>query len=367
MTRSRNLVLSLLATLSFVIVAASFPALGQQANAKQVPAGRTIVKFNAPGAGTSSGQGTQPFGIVADGTILGVYIDSSNVYHGFLRSPTAVITTIDDPDAGTASGQGTYPSGINSALTVVGVYWDSSGLLHGFMRTADGTYTTIDDPLAAKGSGASDINTKGEIAGQYTDSNGVTHGYLRSPTGAFSTIDDPDAGTASGQGTSPAGLSGLTDTGAVAGGYTDSSGGAHVFLRTPTGTFTTVDPVGSAYTQIAGLSANQTVAGLWVDTIGIHGFTSLNGVTTSFDAPNSTATVANNINSQGTIAGDYYDTNGASHGYLRSPGGTFSEFSIPGAGTSSGQGTVAGESNAKGQITGYYIDSSGVNHGFVIE
>jgi hypothetical protein len=129
-------------------------------------------------------------------------------------------------------------------------------------------------------------------------------------------------------------------------------------LRTPNGSFTTVEPSGSLYAQIAGLSANQTVAGSWVDPSNlVHGFTSLNGTTTSFDAPNSTATFANNINAQGTIAGDYYDTSGVSRGYLRSPGGTFSEFSIPGAGTSSGQGTIAGESNAKGQITGYYLDS----------
>ena len=124
MTRSRFLSLSMLATLAFVIAASSFPA-----HAQRVPASHTIIKFNVSGAGTGSGQGTIPFGIVADGSILGEYIDSSNVYHGFLRSAAGVITAFDAPGAG--PGQSTFPGGINSALVIVGTYMDSSGVAHG--------------------------------------------------------------------------------------------------------------------------------------------------------------------------------------------------------------------------------------------
>ena len=99
-----------------------------------------------------------------------------------------------------------------------------------------------------------------------------------------------------------------------------------------------------------------------------HGFLrTLNGTITSYDAPNAVSTSANNISPGGAIAGNYYDTNFAAHGYVRPSNGTFFEFSVPGAGISSGQGTVAADVNSTGQITGYYIDSNGVNHGFVLK
>jgi len=45
-----------------------------------------IVKFNAPGAGKSKGQGTEPLTINKGGTIAGFYADLSSVLHGFLRT-----------------------------------------------------------------------------------------------------------------------------------------------------------------------------------------------------------------------------------------------------------------------------------------
>jgi hypothetical protein len=48
----------------------------------------TITTFDAPGAGTGSGQGTFPNGHINDtGTITGYDVDNNNVRHGFLRSP----------------------------------------------------------------------------------------------------------------------------------------------------------------------------------------------------------------------------------------------------------------------------------------
>jgi uncharacterized membrane protein len=359
MMRFRLFSLSML-TIAFVIAA-------PPARAQRSPAAHPITKFNVPRAGTGSGQGTVPFGIVADGSILGAYIDSSNVYHGFLRSASGVITTFDAPGAG--PGQGTFADGINSALAIVGTYVDSSGVSHGFLRSPNGKFATIDAPGAGtasgQGTGAYDINTKGEIAGSYTDSEGTAHGYVRSPHGSFTSFDAPGAGIGSGLGTFPAGLCGLTDAGAVAGDSSDTSNVYQVFLRTPAGVFTTITPPGSTDTLIAGLSSNETVAGTYIDSTGLHGFVSLKGEITSFDAPNSFGTSANNINPAGTIAGDYYDTNSALHAYVRSPAGAFIEFNVPGAGTGAGQGTVAASINAAGQITGNYIDSRGVSHGFL--
>jgi hypothetical protein len=43
-----------------------------------------ITTFDAPGAGTGAFQGTIPFSFNPGGAIVGYYLDSSNVLHGFL-------------------------------------------------------------------------------------------------------------------------------------------------------------------------------------------------------------------------------------------------------------------------------------------
>src|SRR5207302_114184 len=66
--------------------------------------------FDAPGAGTGSAEGTQGTigsGINPPGVIAGYYSDASNVTHGYVRAPDGTFTTFDAPGAGTGSGQGT--------------------------------------------------------------------------------------------------------------------------------------------------------------------------------------------------------------------------------------------------------------------
>jgi len=46
----------------------------------------TITPFDPLGAGTDPGQGTVPGAIAPDGAITGYYVDSSYVFHGFLRN-----------------------------------------------------------------------------------------------------------------------------------------------------------------------------------------------------------------------------------------------------------------------------------------
>src|SRR5215471_4665229 len=53
----------------------------------------TIITFDVAGAGTDPGQGTIAYGINPAGTIMGFYLDASNVYYGFLRAPNGPITT----------------------------------------------------------------------------------------------------------------------------------------------------------------------------------------------------------------------------------------------------------------------------------
>ncbi|HEY6290296.1 MAG TPA: hypothetical protein VI455_01885 [Terriglobia bacterium] len=82
-----------------------------------------------------SGQGAWDTKIDTHGDIAGVYIDASNVYHGFSRAPAGAITKFDVPGAGTAMFQGTYPNANNPEDAIPGYHIDASGVYHGFLRT----------------------------------------------------------------------------------------------------------------------------------------------------------------------------------------------------------------------------------------
>ena len=78
---------------------------------------------------------------------------------------------------------------------------------------------------------------------------------------------------------------------------------------------------------------------------------------TTIDAPGSTSTAANG-NSTNAIAGEFTDTNDATHGFILSKG-VFTTVDVPGADV-----TNVGGINASGQIAGFYVDGSGF-HGYV--
>ena len=94
----------------------------------------------------------------------------------------------------------------------------------------------------------------------------------------------------------------------------------------------------------------------------------------AFDAPGAdrttgsfNGTFASGINNWGAITGSYVDANDVYHGFLRSPGGSFTTFEAPGADTTPGSfnGTVPNSINDLGAITGEYFDATGFGHGFL--
>src|SRR5438128_9701145 len=68
----------------------------------------TIITFDAPGAGTGPGQGTLAFSINPARAITGFYLDSGDVFHGYVRARNGTITTLKAPGSGTGAGQGTH-------------------------------------------------------------------------------------------------------------------------------------------------------------------------------------------------------------------------------------------------------------------
>ena len=297
-----------------------------------------ITTFDVPGAdiNPADAAGSIIYAINAFGSTAGIYVDSSFVSHGFLRSPDGKFTTFDAPGAG---GFGTTPLAINLEGAIVGYYTDSNYSFHAFLRSPDGKFTTWIGPDACTGngsegcfgSGASNINVFGIIAGGFEDDSGnfVHHDFVRSAEGKLRVFDVPGAGTGSYQGTGCPGCdSGLNQWGAIAGTYIDANSVQHGFLRSPDGKFTTFDAPG------AGTGSYQ-------------------GTGCPSDCPTS-------LNNLGAVIGTYIDANGALHGYLRSPQGKVVTVDPLGSVFTWSSGI-----NDLGAIAGYYADANGVYHGFL--
>jgi hypothetical protein len=77
--------------------------------------------------------------------------------------------------------------GINDNGLAVGYYGDSTTSQHGYLYNADtGMYTFVDDPAAQFHNGMevtqiTGISDSGEIAGFYTDANGIAHSFVANP------------------------------------------------------------------------------------------------------------------------------------------------------------------------------------------
>jgi hypothetical protein len=357
--------------------------LGRSATAGE----STIITFDAPGAGTSAGQGTFAFSINQQGAIAGYYLDMSNVYHGFVRTRRGHITTFDVSGAGTGAFQGTLPYGSNPEGAIAGFYADSSYVYHGFVRAPDGNITTFDAPDAGS-TFAANINPAGVIAGDYSDVNNVQHAYVRTPDGNFTTFDAPGAGTGAFQGTFTGFLDCINPEGAMTGYSLDTNNELHGYVRARDGNITTFDAPGAGTgaglgTLPAGIDPARTIAGEYFDASNVsHGFVrAAHGDIINVDVPGAgtgsgQGTYPGYINTRGDIVGQYVDAGGVNHGFVRTQRddnhdfariqrGDITTFDVPGAGSGSGQGTIPGSSDPAGGITGYYVDASGVYHAFL--
>jgi hypothetical protein len=81
---------------------------------------------------------------------------------------------------------------------------------------------------------------------------------------------------------------------------------------------------------------------------------------TVFQVPGAVSTGPTSINQFGTVTGNYTDTNGTQHGFVRDPSGTFTTFDVPGS-----AGTSPCCINIAGTIAGTWWDASGTGHSFM--
>ena len=205
------------------------------------------------------------------GQIVGTYLDSSGVWHGYERSG-GKFTKLDVPFAGATAS---FVNGINNSGEVVGGWnangYNGPGAQHGFTLIG-GTYASFDYPAAAYTWGSGE-NNAGEIVGTYIDTSGVYHGYL---------------------------LSGDT--------------------------YTSIDPSGSVQTYANGINDAGDIVGWYCTTSecvsngdGEQGFLLSGGVFTTITIPGEFETTPTDINNNGVILGSYQDAAGVVVSFLAIP------------------------------------------------
>jgi hypothetical protein len=206
--------------------------------------------------------GTEPRAINGDGWITG-YAPASN--EGFLfgyefaRKPDGTIVTIKK-DSVPLDG---IAQGITKGQESVGDYWDTVNFIRYGYYAKKGKYQEdLTLPFDTTRTAPRAINSAGTVVGFFSTS-GTMHGFLLKG-GVATQIDYPDQAAVS------TGLEGINDKGMVTGGWTDADNNSFAFLYdTTNSTFTPLTIDGATFTQVwginkAGLIAVDSDAGVFI-------------------------------------------------------------------------------------------------------
>jgi len=220
-------------------------------SAGDVVGGNGTTAFFLPNGGSLQNLGTpagasNAFGINDKGNIVGQFASGNNSPGFILASNTSsVFTTINQPTGITADA--INAQGINNNGLVIGFYLGNDGQVHGFRANAPATpgvvtANAITDPViptvpAEPGatfvfSQILGVNDSGLAVGYYGDSTTSQHGYFyNTNTGLYTFLDDPAAQFHDGVEVTQ--ITGISNSGEIAGFYTDAQGLAHSFVATP--------------------------------------------------------------------------------------------------------------------------------------
>jgi probable HAF family extracellular repeat protein len=257
--------------------------------------------------------------------------------------------TIEHPDATL-----TTLSGINARGDIVGTFIDTEGMSHGFLLR-DGAFTTIDVP-GAHGTDARGIGPAGDIVGGYWlpgEPMVNIHGYRRAPTGSIEYIDYPGQVNTIPQRILP--------NGTILGCYHGNDMAASMFGMWIRGAETDAIPQ-SASMHNGATPDLRVIAGLFTDLTepaprASWGYVVEDGVFTRFRVPGSNLTAVWDVGPDGDLVGVYRNAAGI-HGFLREDG-DYVSIDYPGATTTRAFGI-----NARGDIVGAYV-KDGITRGYV--
>jgi hypothetical protein len=214
---------------------------GNGTNAFFLPNGGSLQTLTTPATAINA------FGINDKGNIVGQFTSGGNT-PGFILPSIAsnTFTTINQPTGITSDV--INAQGINNNGLVVGFYLGNDGQVHGFTATAPAspggsvTATAVTDPVIPANPmepGATfvfsqilGIDDLGLAVGYFGDSTTSQHGYFyNTGTGSYTFLDDPAAMFHDGVEITQ--ITGITDSGEIAGFYTDANGTFHSFVAVP--------------------------------------------------------------------------------------------------------------------------------------
>jgi uncharacterized membrane protein len=183
--------------------------------------GGTFTEYDIPGA-----LSTDVFGINDAGDFTGTFSNDDVTQQAFV-SAGGTVTSFSVP---AATATLAYQIN-NSKQLVVGYYIDSSGILHGYYRDANEALHFPIDPSGSVQTILFGDNNRNWVVGRYADSSGVTHGLFFTTPNNFFTFDYPGSTFTS--------LNGISSQGNICGRFVDASGIAHGFIARVKGTPTT--------------------------------------------------------------------------------------------------------------------------------
>jgi uncharacterized membrane protein len=261
---------------------------------------------------------TEADGINARGVIVGSYVDTDGVSHGFLLRD-GMYKTIDVPGA----METLAVRAINARGDIVGGFLDAGSVRHGFLRS-DGKFTQIDFP-GAVGTYTTGINNAGDITGGYFPKGGGDNGTFIRRNGKFYDVDIPGA--------SAPNVRAAQDNGRVLVGSAlmDFDGGFHGFVRRKPGEFELIElpSLSVSCSGVRGINERGDMVGgfAYLDSIDEcyrpehdrHGFLLRDGELKVINYPGAVVTDAFAINDDGVIVGHYIDKNGNTHGFKAVP------------------------------------------------
>jgi hypothetical protein len=254
--------------------------------------------------------------------------------------------------------------GINRASTIVGYH--GATVSSGFVLTLPGTFNTQNVPGSTQ-TRVFGINNSNQTSGFYIDSADNNHGFFQSG-GTFTTVGYPGAPLNQ--------LRGLNNTNQATGFYDWVPIGTHrAYSYNELGNVFGLIWLPNSITSPGGGSCNCTVvadgindhrqvSGYYFDSLGAsHGFLLSPGLFVTLDFPGASMTQALGLNNNGVVVGVYQDTRGNRHGFVynaTSPE-VYASIDHPnGVGT-----TTITAINDLGKMVGYFVDSKGHTDGFV--
>jgi probable HAF family extracellular repeat protein len=200
------------------------------------------------------------------------------------------------------------------------------------------------------------VSNAGAVAGRYEDSSGVFHGYILQGQN-LTTLDDPNGTNTDANNLAP------ESPIRVVGSYAGSTGSSVGFLYED-GEYTDVPgPSDAMASNATGINDAGAIVGFYTDSSGLtHGFLLTGDGYTTLDVPGASATSATGINDKGAIVVFWLDSKGAYESSIYDiKTATYATIDVPNASDS-----FASDIDNAGDVTYQWLDSGGTSHAAVL-